>query len=151
MEADTVLLQYFRLLWIWGLHVVFVALVLSRVFQEAAWSWFLVFIPLFVFDGLAAVYWVLYLIGYILRRVKNEEEDDSICFPKQTVSLVVLIFYGGGLPLKIAAEILLCFSLTNSVPFYIPGILFCLLFLGISAIMTSYTLKSPFALIRRCC
>lgn len=151
METDTVLLQYLRILWIWGLHVVFVALVLSRVFQETAWSWFLVFIPLFVFDGLAAVYWILYLIGYIIRKVRDEEEDDSICFPKQTVSLVVLIFYGGGLPLKIAAEILLCFSLTNSVPFYVPGILFCLLFLGIGAIMTFYSLKPPFSLIQRYC
>lgn len=151
METDTVLLQYLRILWIWGLHVVFVALVLSRVFQEAAWSWFLVFIPLFVFDGLAAVYWVLYLTGYIIRKVRDEEEDDSICFPKQTVSLVVLIFYGGGLPLKIAAEILLCFSLTHSVPFYVPGILFCLLFLAIGTIMTFYSLKPPFALIQRYC
>ena len=151
MQVGTVLLQYFRLSWILGLHGLFVALLLSRVLQGTDWSWFLTFIPLFLFDGLAAVYWVFYLIGYIVRKVNEEEEEESVCFPKQTMSIVVVIFYAGGLPLKVAAEILLCFALSKAVPYYVPGILFCLLFLGIGVILAFYSLKPPLSLIPRYC
>ena len=151
-KFGTILFQYIRLVWILGLHVLFVSLLLSRALGEVSWSWFLVFIPLFVFDGLCVVYWVMYLVFYILNRLNSDYDDDDyggICFPRQKVSLVVLIFYAIGLPLKLAAEILLCFALMSSVPFYVPGILLTLLFTEIGCVLMYYTLKPTFTLIQR--
>lgn len=142
-------LVYIRLSLIYGLHTLFGALLLGRVVGETSWNWFLVFIPLFIFDFIAAIYWLIYLVTYIWMRVNDELDDDignraggglciifydehykPICFPQQSMSLLVVIFYFLAIPAKLAAQILLCFALSGSVQFYIPGILFCLLFLG---------------------
>lgn len=150
MSVTKRLLLYFRLLWILGLHALFIALLLSKLFRDTGWSWFLVFIPLFVFDGIAVVYWVLYFVSYIANKLDDYEHDWTyVCFPEQKISILVLVFYAVGLPLKIAAEILLCFSLKDSIRFYIPGVLLCALFLEIGGVLLFYSLKPAFWLIQR--
>ena len=161
--------MYTRLSLIYGLHTLFGVLLLSKVVAETRWNWFLVFIPLFIFDIISVVYWFIYLITYIWMRVNDELDDDignragggvcimfydedykPICFPHQSLSLVVTILYFLGIPTKVAAQILLCLALGNTVPFYVPGVLFCLLFLG-AGIGTFYTSLKPMLTLSDCC
>ena len=110
------------------------------------------FSPVFVFDGVALMYCLAYLITYIAKRDSDDEEYGTFnCFPLQTISLAVLLLYAVGLPLKIAAEIVLCFSLQDSVPFYVPGILFSLLFLELGCALMYYSLKPAIRLAQRFC
>ena len=153
MVVIKAVLQYFRLVWILLLHSLFTALLLVKVLADKDWSWFLVFVPLLVFDALSFVYWVIYLISYVWKRLNEYDDNEwsSTCFPRQSISLIVLLFYALGLPLKTAAEILMCFSLMNSLPFYVPGVLLCILFLEIGCALMYYNLKPTFALIQRHC
>lgn len=151
--------QYVRLVWIYFLHAAFLSLLLARVLADKDWGWFYVFAPMFVWDCLALIYWVLYLISYVAKRVNDFDDEDvddewiTFCFPKQSISLITLLSYAGCLPLKVAGEILLCLHLSDSdsVPFYIPGIVLCLLFTVVGSVLMFYALKPPFRLLQRHC
>ncbi len=148
--------QYIRLLWIYLLHAVFLSLLLTKVLRDLDWNWFYVFAPLFVWDGISLLYFVLYLVSYVAKLINDYDDDDydewvTFCFPMQSISILTLVFYAVGLPLKVAAEILLCFSLRNSVPFYVPGILFCILFLWVGGVLLLYSLKPALRLVQRRC
>lgn len=162
------ILVYIRLSLIYGLHTLFGTLLLSRVVAETRWNWFLVFIPLFIFDFISVIYWIIYLVTYIWMRVNDELDDDignragggvcimfydedykPICFPQQSMSLLVIILYFLAIPTKVAAQILLCLALGNTISFYIPGVLFCLLFLGAGIGMLCMSLKPTLRYCRR--
>lgn len=138
-------LQYVRISIILGLHALFVFLALVRATGDGDWGWYIAFIPLFIFDILSVVYWVIYLINYIKKWLENWDDDEyqSVFFPRQSLSLLVLIFYGVGIPLKIAAEILLLLHLREpgTIRVFIPCILFMLLFLEVGSVAVFYTLK----------
>lgn len=141
-------LQYIKVLCILGLHVVFVVLTLVRATSGAQWSWFIPFIPLFVFDVISVVYWIGYLIAYIYNKwtgLDLDEEDSKLLqfFPKQTISLLVLLAYALGIPLKVVAEILLALHLSDpgSIRTFVPALLFMLLFLEIGIVAVIQMLK----------
>ena len=134
-------LLYCRVSAIFVLNALFVLLTLVRTTGDESWRWSLVFIPLFIFDALSVVYWVLYLISYIA--VKTSEDGvtvwsgtNSVIFPGQSFSLLHLLAYGAGIPMKISAEILLVLHLQDpaSVRVFVPAILFMLLFLEVGAV-----------------
>ena len=165
-------LMYFRLGCIYILHTLFIGLVLGRVIGNTDWNWFLVFIPLFIFDAVAAIYWIIYLVMYIWMRVNDELDDDignragggvclklyddkykPICFPNQSMALLVIILYLIGAPFKLIIEVLLCLSFGSIIPFYVPAILMSLFFIGLCGVMLYYSLKPSIELIRGhgCC
>lgn len=171
-KLSKAVLMYMRLGCIYGLHALFVGLVLGRVIGKTDWNWFLVFIPVFIFDAVTAIHWVVYLVMYIWMRVNDELDGDignragggvciklyddnykPICFPNQSMALLVIILYMVGAPFKLIIEITLCLSLGNTVPFYVPAILLCLFFLGLIGVMVYYSLKPSIELIRGqgCC
>lgn len=124
-------LQYLRVFLIIVLHAIFVLLTLTRVSGDESWNWAFVFIPLFIFDAVSMVYWTLYLMAYIVMRRGDEFIWTKRVFPGQSLSLLTLIAYGVGIPLKVVAEILLVLHLQepSSVRAFIPAIFFTLLFL----------------------
>lgn len=124
-------LQYLRVFLILALHAIFVLLTLTRVSGDESWNWAFVFIPLFIFDVLSVIYWTLYLVSYIITRRDDEFSWTERVFPGQSPSLLTLIAYGVGIPLKIVAEILLVLHLQEPsiVRAFIPAIFFTLLFL----------------------
>lgn len=164
--------MYLRLGCIYGLHALFVGLVLGRVLGKTDWNWFLVFVPVFVFDAVTAVYWIIYLVMYIWKRMNDELDEDignragggmclklyddsynPICFPNSSMALMVIILYLVGGPFKLVIELLLCLSLGNVIPFYVPAIFLCLFFLWLTGVMLYYSLKPSMKLIRGqgCC
>lgn len=134
-------LLYCRVFIIFGLNALFVLLTLARATREDSWSWYLAFIPLFIFDAISVVYWVLYLISYIV--VKTSEDGvtvwsgtNSVIFPGQSFSLLYLLAYSVGIPIKISGEILLLLHLQEptSIRVFIPAVLFMLLFLEVGTV-----------------
>ena len=141
-------LLYVRLSLIVGLHGVFVLLALLRALSGGfSPSWYAVFSPLFLFDALSTVYWFLYLFSYLA--VRRDEDSlwsgrNSAIFPGQRISLLYLVAFGVGLPLKFAAEVLLALHLEKDVgvAFFVPGILLAVLFLE-TALVAGYEAVSP--------
>ena len=137
-------LQYIRVSSLLGLHALFAILVLARVTGGRDWGWHLAFIPLFVFDALSICYWVAYLASYIRKWSESWDDDDfnSVFFPRQTLTPLVLIFYGVGIPVKIAAEILFVLHLRDpaGIRVFIPSVLLMLLFLEVGCVAMFYAL-----------
>ena len=146
-------LLYVRLSWILATHALFLALLLTRVIRGTDWNWFLVFIPLFLFDGLAVTYYAFYIVSCVLKKLEHGYQDEgsgfaAVCFPRQNISLPVLLLYGLGLPVKLAGEVSLCFSLQSAVPHFVPGILFSVLFLELGCSFFYYSFKPTIALLQ---
>ena len=146
--AVKLLLVYFRLGWIYLLHVVFSGLLLAKLTDETSWNWFIVFVPVYVFDAAAVVYWITYLVTYIQLKYEDRLDDGDIidvlcmpnynehrntptCFPKQSISIIVLLMYAAGILLKVVCEVLLCLALNGTISFIVPGSAYSvLLFVG---------------------
>ena len=150
-------LAYFRLGWIYVIHVVFSGLLLAKLTDETSWNWFIVFVPVYVFDAVAVVYWITYLLKYAQLKYDDRLDDDGIlnalcfpsynehhtptCFPKQSMSVVVLLMYTAGILLKVASEVLLCLALNGTVSFIAPGSAYSVLLLGSGLSFLYFSLK----------
>ena len=135
---------YFRVGTTFLLHTLFAVLVLIKVTQENEWSWAAIFSPVFCFDASLLMYYIIYLCGYTRDKMYGDSRSSNTpCFPGQRASALPLIFYGVGLPLKLAAEIVLVLHLLGGfqVPFYAVGIVLCLLFTLMTVSMGMYSLK----------
>lgn len=154
-------LLYLRLGWIYLLHVIFSGLLLAKLLENTGWNWFLVFVPIFVFDSLCAVYWMRYLCAYIGLRINDKldgsitdtlcvpsynEEYHLVCFPRQSISVLVLLLYVAGILLKLASEVLLCLALNGTISFIAPGSVYSILFFGAGLSLLYFSLKPTFAL-----
>ena len=142
-------LLYARLSVFLGLHGVFVVLALLRALssgQDASPSWYVVFSPLFIFDGLAVVLWAIYLLAYFAVKRNGDSiwaDRNSPVFPGQQASLLYLIAFAVGIPLKLAAEILFALYLQDgAVRVFIPAVLLMVLLLE-TALVASYEALSP--------
>ena len=135
---------------------------MAKLLEDTGWNWFLVFVPVFVFDALCGVYWISYLVTYIRLRL-DDELDDSItdtlcipnydenyspvCFPRQSVSVMVLLLYIVGILLKLASEVLLCLALNGTISFIAPGSVYSVLFFGAGLSLLYLSLKPTFMLV----
>jgi hypothetical protein len=125
-----------------GLHGVFVVLALIRALsagQDGSVSWYAVFSPLFIFDGIAVVLWVTYLFTYLAVKLNEDSvwaDRNSPVFPGQQVSLRYLIAFALGLPLKLSVEVLLALHLEGDggIRVYVPGVLLMVLFLEVALV-----------------
>ena len=135
--------MYLRVSAILGLHTIFILLALTRILSPESgaggWNWAFVFIPLFIFDALSVILWVIYLVSYIAVKTSYDSSwssRNSIIFPSQKISISHLITFGIGVPLKTTAEILLVLHLQDepSVSLLPPVVLFVLLFLDVAAV-----------------
>lgn len=159
--AARALLLYIRLGWIYLLHVIFSGLLLAKLLEDTGWNWFLIFVPVFVFDALCGVYWIFYLVTYIQLRLDYELDDSTTdtfcipnydedyntkCFPRQSVSVMVLMLYIVGILLKLASEVLLCLALNGTISFIAPGSAYSVLFFGAGLSLLYFSLKPTFML-----
>jgi hypothetical protein len=133
---------YLRVSVLLGLHGVFVVLALIRALsagQDGSVSWYAVFSPLFIFDGIAVVLWVTYLFTYLAVKLNEDSvwaDRNSPVFPGQQVSLRYLIAFALGLPLKLSVEVLLALHLEGDggIRVYVPGVLLMVLFLEMALV-----------------
>lgn len=88
-----------RALFTWFIFLVFLILVCLRLDPRTHWNWFLVFIPLWVFDGIL----IIYVIIKIVRKWRNLKRLKEL--------LVNYQWYIGGVLLKIASQLMICLTL----------------------------------------
>ena len=139
-----ILFAYGRLGVIASLHLVFAAMLISRVLEDSSnIPWVAVFSPLFLFDAVAVIYLILYVAGFIRDIVEADSRpSNTSCFPHQRAGPLPPIIYGLALLFKVVAEILLVLHLSNdSPPFYVSGIFFMLMLLVISVGLFVYAVK----------
>ncbi|XP_075160807.1 transmembrane protein 60 [Haematobia irritans] len=88
-----------RALFTWFIVLVFLILVCLRLDPRTHWNWFLVFIPLWVFDGIL----IIYVIIKIVRKWRNLKRLKELLIDYQ--------FYIGGVLLKVASQLMICLCL----------------------------------------
>ena len=142
-----VIYAYARLGAIGGLHLVFVATVISRALDESSnLSWAAVFSPLFLFDAISIVYLIIYIAGLVRDIVRDDSRaSNTSCFPHQRAGPLPPIVYGLALFFKVIGEILLVIFLSiGSPPFYVSAIFFMLMLLVATAGFFVYSIKPSF-------
>lgn len=88
-----------RALFTWFIVLVFLILLVLRLDPRTNWNWFIVFIPLWVFDGIL----IIYIVIKIVRKWRNLRRLKEL--------LVYYQWYIGGVLLKIASQLMICLTL----------------------------------------
>jgi len=90
-----------RALFTWFIILIFLILVVLRLEQRVRWSWFIVFVPMWLYDCILLIY-LIFLMGSHRRMDR---------WQRRAVRHVIFM---GALILKVSAEILLCLRLEGS-------------------------------------
>ena len=125
-------------------HTIFLAVVLARLEEAGDWSWAATFSPLFFFDLVCGLYYLIYLCSYISDRITDTswDEDSTICFARQKASLFPIILYAVGIVSKVTSEILLILYLEEvAVPFYVSAVFLAVFFATLTIGLFFYSLK----------
>ncbi len=89
-----------RALFSWFMFLVFVILLVLRLDDKAIWNWFIIFIPMWIFDSIILVYIMFYMITHC----KIHYDRNDMTMARKVWFLVAMIF-------KLAFQILICISL----------------------------------------
>jgi len=92
-----------RALFTWFITLIFLILVVLRLDQRVRWSWFIVFVPMWLYDCILLMY-LIFLMGSHRRTSNDRWQRGAV---RHMFCLAALI-------LKVSAEILLCLRLEGS-------------------------------------
>ena len=93
-----------RALFTWFVMVLFAILAVLRLDGKAKWNWFIIFIPMWVFDGILFVYIVFRIITHRRTGFDIDRHDASLTLPRKTAYLLGVVF-------KLTFQVLLCIRL----------------------------------------
>lgn len=88
-----------RALFTWFIILVFLILLCLRLEPRNHWNWFIVFIPLWIFDAIL----IIYVIIRIITKWRNLQRLKELLISNQ--------WYIAGVLLKIASQIMICLKL----------------------------------------
>lgn len=113
-----------KALFTWFIVLVFLVLLVLRLDERVNWNWFLIFIPLWVFDGVCIIY---ITISMIMQCKNNFDLSESNMTMKRKLWFIVSAL------LKIVFQVLICLKLQNyaSMTLYFVLIPFWLLLSGV--------------------
>nr|ADD38675.1 Transmembrane protein 60 [Lepeophtheirus salmonis] len=92
-----------RALCTWFICLIFLILLVLQLDERTRWSWFIVFIPMWIYDSIL----ILYLLFNMITHCKNGH-DGSLRTMKRKIWCFVCIV------LKLTAQIMLCLKLENN-------------------------------------
>jgi len=92
-----------RALFTWFICLMFLILLVLRLDERVRWSWFIVFIPLWLYDFILLIYLVFSMISHC--RTSHDR------FPRTVMRKIWYIFL---VVLQQAAQIMLCIKLENN-------------------------------------
>jgi len=95
---------YHRALFTWFVVLIFLILLVLRLDDQIRWSYFIVFIPMWLYDSIL----FLYLVFNMMTHCKNGHDGTPM-----RVSMRRKIWYLNGLEMKLAFQIMLCLKLDN--------------------------------------
>eukprot|EP00106_Octopus_bimaculoides_P003759 XP_014771201.1 PREDICTED: transmembrane protein 60-like [Octopus bimaculoides] len=113
-----------KALFTWFIVLVFLVLLVLRLDERVNWNWFLIFIPLWVFDGVCIIY---ITISMIMQCKNNFDLSESNMTMKRKLWFIVSAL------LKIVFQVLICLKLQNypAMTLYFVLIPFWLLLSGV--------------------
>ena len=76
-----------RVLFTWFILLVFAILLVLRLDDKAIWNWFIIFIPLWIFDALLGIYVVFHMVTHC----KNGHDRGDLTMPRKIAYLVGLL------------------------------------------------------------
>ena len=76
-----------RALFTWFILLVFVILLVLRLDGKAIWNWFIIFIPLWIFDALLGIYVVFHMVTHC----KNGHDRGDLTMPRKIAYLAGLL------------------------------------------------------------
>ena len=91
-----------RALFTWFMLLLFVVLLVLRLDEKAIWNWFIIFIPIWIFDGIILVYIMFRIITHC--RGGYDRHDLYMTIKRKVVYFV-------GVVLKLTFQILICIKL----------------------------------------
>jgi len=100
-----------RALLTWFLGLVFLILLVIRLDQRSQWNWFIVFIPMWIFDGIVLIYATFIIIS----QFKSESRYLYTSFMSRKVHFVIIVLF------KLILELLICLKLevpSLNIPLY---------------------------------
>lgn len=98
-EVDEMAVNH-RALFTWFMLLVFLILLVLRMDGKVTWNWFIIFIPMWVFDALMAAY----ISFYMILHCKNGFEVLDYTMTRKVFFLVCLL-------LKMSFQVMLCLRL----------------------------------------
>ncbi len=98
-----------RSLFTWFVFLIFFTLIILRFDRRILWNWFLIFIPMWIYDFIS----VLYLIFHLLSHFRNGFCHDELTVMFWKTWLLLCVF------LKILFQILLCIYITENRPYWL--------------------------------
>jgi len=118
-----------RALLSWFLGLVFLILLVLRLSERTQWNWFIVFIPMWIFDGAV----MTYAGFYVFSRCRGESRQLCTSFDFRKLYFVVPVTF------KLSLQILICLKLevpSWDIPLYYVFIpLWCILLIVILTMM----------------
>ena len=106
----------------WMVFLVFIIFLVLRLEKKVEWRWFIVFIPMWLFDGMVLIYVVFHMITHL----KNNYDRYDTSMPRKVYFLIAIL-------LKLTFQVLLCIRLdyVTAVSLYYVMIPFWILIVGL--------------------
>ena len=89
-----------RALFTWFMLLIFVILLVLRLDDKAAWNWFIIFIPMWVFDGII----VIYILCHMISHCKSGPDRTGMTMARKVWFLISMM-------LKLTFQVLICVRL----------------------------------------
>lgn len=107
-----------RALFTWFNILIFLILLVLRLDQRIQWNWFIVFIPMWLYDNILLIYVIFNMVSHCKNvrtaNLRREVNQSQIIFRMTIKSVCWLFFqtlYLNAVLLKLSAQILLCLKL----------------------------------------
>ena len=110
-----------RALFTWFMMLVFFILLVLRLDKKAMWNWFIIFIPMWIFDLIITIF----IIFKMIMHCKNGYDTNDMTMGRKVWFMFCVM-------LKLSFQVILCARLQyfNNVPLYYIMIPFWLLLIG---------------------
>lgn len=89
-----------RALFTWFIFLVFLILLCLRLESRTHWNWFIVFIPMWVYDSILLIYVIFHMVSHCRNSIERFRE-----------TINKNVWYITAIALKMAAQIIICIKL----------------------------------------
>lgn len=91
-----------KALFTWFIYLVFLILLVLRLDEKAVWNWFIIFIPVWIFDFTVIVYVVFHMATHW--KIRHDPYEQEWSMIRKIWSLIAIL-------LKFAFQVILCLKL----------------------------------------
>ena len=93
-----------KVLFSWFMLLVFSTFLVLRLDEKVSWNWFIVFIPIWIYDVIMLVYVIFHMITHCRNGGNRQNQRNNLSMSRK-------VWYLGALALKLLFQVLLCLRL----------------------------------------